>query len=149
MIWARCRGGNLLRAAHAGFVQQESFPAALLVATTDPPDRGSVALQAVGYRLDRLTASNGQDDAGMFDLKEGQVSAACHGLQDRGVGGSNRQRERLPATHGVTSAAGTGPIPTIPLSANLLHNFVPGPLGQVYPRQRDMQGGQLGQCSRL
>jgi hypothetical protein len=52
-------------------VQQERLQAALLVATTDPPDRGSVALQAVGHRLDRLTAGNGQDDAGMFDLKEG------------------------------------------------------------------------------
>jgi hypothetical protein len=71
MIWARCRGGNLLRTAHAGFVLQEGFQAALLVATTDSPGRGSVALQAVGYRLEWLTAGNSQDDAGMFDLEEG------------------------------------------------------------------------------
>jgi hypothetical protein len=79
-IWARCRGGNLLRAAHAGFVQQERFQAALRIATTDPPDRGAVALQAVGYCLDRLTAGNGQDDAGMLDLKEGQTPVARHRL---------------------------------------------------------------------
>jgi hypothetical protein len=71
MIWARWRGGNLLRTAHAEFVQQESLQAALLVAATDAPDRGPVTLQTIGYRLDGFTAGNGQDDAGMFDLKEG------------------------------------------------------------------------------
>jgi hypothetical protein len=71
MIWARWRGGNLLRTAHAGFVRQESLQAALLVATTDPPDRGPGTLQTLSYRLDRFTAGNGQDDAGMVDLKEG------------------------------------------------------------------------------
>lgn len=80
MIWARRRGGNLLRAAHPGFVPQERLQAALLVAPADPPDRGPVTLQAVSYCLDRLTAGHGQDDARMFDLKEGQLSATCHGL---------------------------------------------------------------------
>src|SRR5438067_332338 len=101
MIWARCRGGNLLWTPLAGFVQQECFQAALLVAATDSPDRGSVTLQAVGYRLDRFTAGNGQDDAGMFDLKVRQVSAACHSLQDRDIRGGNSQGPRFPATHGI------------------------------------------------
>ncbi len=70
-IWARCRGGNLLWTAHAGFVQQEGLQAVLFVAVAYPPDRGPVTLQAVGYCLNRFTAGNGQDDAGMFDLKEG------------------------------------------------------------------------------
>src|SRR5262245_64511942 len=68
MIWARCRGGNLLRAAHAGFVQQESFQAALLVATANSPDSGRVTLQAAGYGPDGFSGSHGQDDAGMLNL---------------------------------------------------------------------------------
>lgn len=70
-IWARCRGGNLLGTTGSGFVRQESLQASLLVETTNPPDCGPVTLQAAGDRLDRLTAGNGQDDAGMLDLKEG------------------------------------------------------------------------------
>jgi hypothetical protein len=131
MIWARCRGGNLLRTALAGFVQQERLQAALLIATADPPDRGPVTLQAVGDRLDGLTAGNCQDDAGMFDLKEGEVSAAGHGLQDRGIGRSDCQGLRLPTTHGITFGAGAGPFSIIPLLANLLHDFVPGPLDRA------------------
>src|SRR5579871_3101955 len=80
MIWARWRGGNLLRAAHAGFVPPERLGAALLVAPADPPDDGPVTRQAVGYCLDRLTAGNGQDDARLFGRKGGPVSVACHGL---------------------------------------------------------------------
>jgi hypothetical protein len=111
MIWPRCRGGNLLWTALAGFLQQERLQAALLVAAADPPYRGSVTVQAVGYRLDRFPVGNGQDDAGMFDLKERQVSAACYSLQDRDIRGGNSQGKRLPATHGITSAAGTGGLP--------------------------------------
>jgi hypothetical protein len=32
--------------------------------------------------VDRLAGSNGQDDAGVLDLEEGQVPAAGDGLQD-------------------------------------------------------------------
>src|SRR4051812_14112355 len=64
MIPARCRGGNLLRTAHAGLVQQERLQAALLVATTDPPDGAGITLQAVGYGPDGFTSGDGQDDAG-------------------------------------------------------------------------------------
>src|SRR5688572_19781202 len=81
-IWARCRGGNLLGAAQAGFVQQESPPAALLVAAADAPDGGPVTLQAGRDGLDRLPGGDGQHDAGMLDLVEGQVAAARHRAQD-------------------------------------------------------------------
>src|SRR5262245_60352664 len=64
-IWPRCRGGNLLRPAHAGLVQQERLQAALLVAATDPPDGAGMTLQALGYGADGFTSGNGQDDAGM------------------------------------------------------------------------------------
>ena len=69
--WALWRGGNPLRVSQAGVVQQEFLQAALLVAAADPPDRGPVTPQAVGYGVDRLPCGNGQDNAGRLDLKEG------------------------------------------------------------------------------
>jgi len=50
----------------------------VLVAAADPPDGGPVAPQAVSDRLDRLAASDGQDDAGVLDLVEAQASAVGH-----------------------------------------------------------------------
>ena len=85
MIWARCRGGNLLRPALAGFVQQESLQPALLVAAADTPDRGRVALQAAGYGPDGFASGHGQDDAGMLNLEPGQTSGSGNPLQDRQV----------------------------------------------------------------
>src|SRR5687768_10404165 len=64
-IWARCRGGNLLRASQAGLVQQQFGQAALPVAAADAPDRGSVTLQPRGHRLDGLSRGNSEHDAGM------------------------------------------------------------------------------------
>src|SRR5438045_5994612 len=65
-IWARCRGGNLLRPPQAGVVQQESGQPALLVAPTDAPDGGPVTLQSGCDLVDPLAGSNGQDDTGML-----------------------------------------------------------------------------------
>src|SRR5207244_786549 len=103
-IWARWRGGNLLRTSQAGLVQQECLQAALLVTAADTPDRGAVALQARGHRLDGLPRGNGEHDAGVLDLKEGQVAAARDGLQDRSIRSRHGQGTRLSATHGNTSA---------------------------------------------
>src|SRR5262245_3934409 len=107
-IWARWRGGNLLRTSQAGFVQQEFRQAALLVAAADPPDGGAVTLQARGHRLDRLPRRHGEHNAGVLNLVEGQVAAACHGLQDRSIRGGDGQGARRSATHGNTSAVRAG-----------------------------------------
>ena len=103
-IWARWRGGNLLRTSQAGLVQQEFLQAALLVTAADAPDSGPVTLQARGHRLDGLSGGNGEHDAGVLNLKEGQAAAACHGAQDRGLSGGDGQGTRLSATHGNTPA---------------------------------------------
>ena len=83
MIWARCRGGKLLGATRAGFVQQERLQAALLIAAADSPDRGRIALHAVGDGPDGFTSGHGQDDAGMLNLEPGQAPGSGNGLQDR------------------------------------------------------------------
>jgi hypothetical protein len=101
-IWARCRGGNLLRTSQAGLVQQEFLQAALLVTAADTPDRGSVTLQARGHRLDGLSGGHGEHDAGVLNLEEGQVAATRHSSQDRSICDSDGQGTRLSATHGNT-----------------------------------------------
>src|SRR5689334_17055862 len=83
MIWARCRGGNLLGAAHAGFVQQEGLQAAPLVAAADSPDSGRITLQAVGNGPNGFASGHGQDDTGMLNLEPDQTPGTGHGLQDR------------------------------------------------------------------
>src|SRR5262249_35401579 len=103
-IWAHWRGGNRLRTSQAGFLQQEFLQAALLVTAAHPPDRGAVTLQARRHRLDGLPGGHGEHDARVLNLKEGQVTAACHGLQEGSIRGSDGQGTRLSATHGNTSA---------------------------------------------
>src|SRR5215212_9493692 len=85
MIWARWRGGNLLRTAHTGFVQQEGLQAALLIATSDTPDGGRITLKTVGDGLDALTGGDSQDDAGMLDLEPSQIPGAGDCLEDREI----------------------------------------------------------------
>src|SRR5439155_12519623 len=80
-IWARSRGGNLLRASQARVIRQEPGQAALLVAAADAPDRGPVALQAGGDGPDRFAHGDGQEDAGVLDLEPSEVPAPSHGLQ--------------------------------------------------------------------
>ncbi len=75
-IWARWRGGNLLRAPQAGVVQQEFGQPAPLVAPADAPDGGPIALQPGGDRADTLPAGDGQDDAGMLHLEPTQAATA-------------------------------------------------------------------------
>ncbi|MDB5307253.1 MAG: hypothetical protein JWO38_1455 [Gemmataceae bacterium] len=58
MIWARWRGGNLLRTPYPGFVQQERLQAIRLVAASDSPDGGRIALQATGDGLDSFAGGN-------------------------------------------------------------------------------------------
>jgi hypothetical protein len=127
-IWARCRGGNLLRAAQARLVQQEGLQAALLVAAADAPDGGRVTLQARGYGRDGLTGGHGQDDAGMLDLEPGQPPGPGNSLQYRQIRVSNTQGARFPTTHRSTSSAGAGLYLQHTPTVNFLHDFVPGPL---------------------
>ncbi|OWK39115.1 hypothetical protein FRUB_06197 [Fimbriiglobus ruber] len=94
-------GGNLLRTTPTRFVPQESRSATLLVATADPPNGGSVTVQAVRDRLDGFTVGHGQDDAGLFDLKEGALSAAGYGLQEGYIGHNDRQGSWLSSTYGI------------------------------------------------
>jgi hypothetical protein len=67
----------------AGLIQQEVLPAAVLVATTDPPDGGRVAFHAGGDRVDRFSTGDGQDNAGMLDLEPSEVPGAGDRLEDR------------------------------------------------------------------
>jgi hypothetical protein len=55
--------------------------------------------------VDRLGGGDGEDDAGMLDLEPGQVPSARHGLEDGEIGGSDGQKARLAARHGLTSNA--------------------------------------------
>jgi hypothetical protein len=82
MIWARWRGGNLLRTARVGLVLQESLQASLLVAPNDTPDSGRIALQAVGYGPNAFTGGYGQDDASMLDLEPSQTPGLGNGLEN-------------------------------------------------------------------
>jgi len=127
-IWARCRGGNLLRATQAGFVQQELLQAALLVAATDTPDGSRIALKTSGDGLNGFTGGNGQDDAGMLDLEPSQLPGSGNSLKDCQIRGNDNQRARFPATHRSTSHAKAGLILQHTATPNFLHDFVPGPL---------------------
>src|SRR5438067_2204284 len=81
-IWARCRGGNLLRTPQPGVVQQELLQPAPLVAATDTPDGGPITFRLGGDRLNRFAGSDSQNDAGVLDLEPGQASVVSHRLQD-------------------------------------------------------------------
>ena len=89
----------------AGLVQQESFQPTLLVASADPPHGGPVAFQVSGHGVNRLPSGDGQDDAGMLDLKPSQASAVGDGVQDGEVGVSDGQRTGFATTHGMASAS--------------------------------------------
>ena len=98
-IWARCRGGNLLRAPQAGVVQQELLQPTPLVAAADAPDGGPVALQPGCDIVDTLSASDGQDNAGMLHLEPRQATTTGNGFQDRPIRRRDGQRGRSSATH--------------------------------------------------
>ena len=105
-IWALCRGGNLLGASLARVVQQELPQPALFVAAADPPHSGTVALQAGGQGFDTLPGGDGQDDAGMLDLKPSQVATASHGLEDGDVRRQDGQRAGSSTAHEGASQKG-------------------------------------------
>src|SRR5579864_4749281 len=84
-IWARCRGGNLLRPPQAGVVQQELLQPTLLVAPAEAPDGGPITLQPGGDLADALAGGHGEDDAGMLHLEPCQAATAGNGVQDGGV----------------------------------------------------------------
>jgi hypothetical protein len=128
---ARCRGGNLLRAAGAVAVQQEPRQPALLVAAADAPDGGAVALQPGGDVADALAGGDGQGDAGVLHLEPGQAAAAGDGPQDGGVRCQDGQRERSSAAHEGASVEGN---PQHTRDPNLLHDFVAAPLVGGLPR---------------
>src|SRR5262245_57151133 len=127
-IWARWRGGNLLRAAQAGIIEQEFRQAALFVAAAHPPDRGRVAFQSAGDGLDRFTSGNGQDDACVLDLEPGQTSATGNRFKDGDIGGSERQRARLASTHRPPPKQKSGSFSHHTPTRNFLHDFLAGPL---------------------
>jgi hypothetical protein len=55
--------------------------------------------------VNRFPGGDGQDDAGVLDLKPSQASAAGHGSQDGEVGVSDGQRTGFAARHGIASDA--------------------------------------------
>jgi hypothetical protein len=57
-------------------IGQQARHSQLGIALTGSPDGGRIALQVQGNGLDRVTGSNGQDDAGTSDLIPGQGIAA-------------------------------------------------------------------------
>jgi ABC-type hemin transport system substrate-binding protein len=73
--------------SRAWVVLQELFQAALLVASADAPDGGSVALQAVGEIAHTPAGGNGQDDPGMLHLGPRQAAVMGDELQDGPIGG--------------------------------------------------------------
>src|SRR5688500_3928963 len=99
-IWARCRGGNLLRPSLAGVVQQEFLQPALLVAAADAPDGGATTLQPTGHILDTLPSRDGQYDAGVLDLEPGQAPAAGDGFQNGAVRSGDRYDGGFAAAQG-------------------------------------------------
>jgi hypothetical protein len=105
-IWARWRGGNLLGTSLARVFYQELLQTTLLVAATDAPDGGPIALQPGGDLADALSGGDGQDDPGMLHLEPGQPATVSNGLQDRGIRWLNGQRARSSTAHEGTSQTG-------------------------------------------
>ena len=130
-VWARWRGGNLLRPTQAGLVQQEGVQPALLVTAADTPDRGRVTLQAGSDGRDGLTGGHSQDDAGMLDLEPGQPPGSGNPLQHRQIRVSDIQGARFPTTHRSTSVAEAERCLQHTPTRNFLHDFVPDPLGHL------------------
>ena len=125
------QGGKSPAGAPGGARPAGVLPAALLVAAADPPDGGAVALQAGGDRLDRLAGGDGQDDAGVLDLEPGQAAAAGDRLQDR-AGQRRRWSAGEVCGHAWDNLRGPAGLHLQHTPApNLLHDFVPGPLGAV------------------
>jgi hypothetical protein len=55
--------------------------------------------------VDGFPRGDSQHDAGTLDLKEGQVAAVCHGLQNGSIRSSDGEGMGLSATHGEISDA--------------------------------------------
>ena len=110
-IWARCRGGNLLRSSLAGVVQQEFGQSALRVAAADTPDGGATTLQPTGNLLDPLPGRDGQHNASVLDLEPGQASAAGDGFQNGAVRSGDGDNGGFATAHGRTSEVQQGALP--------------------------------------
>lgn len=112
----------------AGFIQQEVFPAALLIATTDPPDGDRVTFHAGGNPVDWFPSGDSQDNAGLLDLEPNQVPGSGDRLEDWEIKSSDDEGTRFSATHGTTSNAGGGVNLQDTAALNFLHYLWPGPL---------------------
>jgi hypothetical protein len=74
---------------HAGFVQQEALPAALLVAAADSPDGGRITFDPGSHGANGVPTGDGQHDACMLDLEPREVPGTGNGLKDREILGSD------------------------------------------------------------
>src|SRR5262249_50405532 len=63
------QGGKPLRSSRALGIAKYSSDSVLLIAATDAPDGGFVALQLDGNRLNPMTRPDRQKNAGMLDLE--------------------------------------------------------------------------------
>src|SRR4051794_31232379 len=70
-IQARCRGGKSLRSSGALSLAEHGTKPALLIAATEAPDGGFIALHLAGDRLNPLAVPNRQKNAGMLHLEPG------------------------------------------------------------------------------
>src|SRR3954468_14848172 len=102
---ARWRGGKPLRASRAVRFPQHRIQPAPLVAATDAPDRGRVALHPEGHDPDALPRGDAQQDARVLHLGPRQRTAPGDGLEERDIVGIQRQRARLATTHGQPPTA--------------------------------------------
>src|SRR5262249_1021518 len=127
-IWARCRGGKLLRTTRSGFVGQQGRQSPLFIAPTNAPGRCLITLHPEGHGLDALSGRNRQDEARMLDLKARQGTAVGDALEVGGILRSDDEGTRFPTAHGKLSSGVAGFTSIVPRDRNFLHYFVPGPL---------------------
>jgi hypothetical protein len=74
--------------------------AALLIAATESPDGGRIALVDAGHVLDALAIGDGQDDASALNGGERKGAAVGELAQGREVGTQQREGVRFATAHG-------------------------------------------------
>lgn len=92
--------------SRAWVVLQELFQATSLIASADPPDGGSIALQSGCEIAHTLAGGNGQDDPGVLHLEPRQAAVTGDELQDGPIGCRDGQRAGSSTTHEDASDKG-------------------------------------------
>jgi hypothetical protein len=103
-------GGNLLRVARVPLttIDEQTCQATLAITLAGPPNRGFIAFKAGSDRTLPFSGRDSRHDLGSLDLKPGQGTTVCGGMNSLLISPSNGQFLWSAPTHEVSSHPGNG-----------------------------------------